>query len=139
MEPFQVRIAVRGYELDPQGHVNQSVYLQYGEHARWECLRAAGVSGAGMVAAGVGPVALETTIRYRAELRGGDQVDVGCEFIWGTSRTFRVVQDYRRPDGAPVADLTAVVGVLDLGRRKLVADPAGVLRSLAANPERLGL
>lgn len=43
-DPFQVRIRVRGYELDTQGHLNQAVYLQYGEHARWECLRAAGIS-----------------------------------------------------------------------------------------------
>lgn len=26
--PFQVRIAVRGYEVDAQGHLNQAVYLQ---------------------------------------------------------------------------------------------------------------
>ncbi|MFI9593032.1 acyl-CoA thioesterase [Nonomuraea sp. NPDC052265] len=42
---FSVRIAVRGYELDTQGHLNNVVYHQYGDHARWECLRAAGVGG----------------------------------------------------------------------------------------------
>src|SRR5690606_19447386 len=56
---FQVRIAVRGYELDPNGHVNQAVYLQYAEHARWEYLRTAGITQDGLLAAGVGPVALE--------------------------------------------------------------------------------
>ena len=31
---FQIRIGVRGYELDTQGHVHNAVYLQYGDHAR---------------------------------------------------------------------------------------------------------
>lgn len=139
MEPFQTRIVVRGYELDPQGHVNQAVYLQYAEHARWEFLRAAGLTGDAMVAAGVGPVALENTIRYRAELRGGDEVDVSCEFIWSGGRTFRVSQQFRRPDGTRVAELAGVAGLLDLRRRKLVDDPAEQLRSLTTAPELLGL
>jgi acyl-CoA thioester hydrolase len=28
-------ITVRGYELDSYGHVNNAVYIQYLEHARW--------------------------------------------------------------------------------------------------------
>ncbi|MPZ25158.1 MAG: thioesterase [Micromonosporaceae bacterium] len=140
MEPFRVRIGVRGYELDPQGHVNQAVYLQYAEHARWEFLRAAGIGPDTLLAAGVGPAALENTIRYRAELRGGDEVDVSCEFTWPTSgRTFRIAQQYHRPDGTLVAELTAVAGMLDLAQRKLVADPAEQLRALAGAPEVLGL
>lgn len=139
MKPFRVRITVRGYELDPQGHVNQAVYLQYAEHARWEYLRAAGLSYEALAATGCGPAALENTIRYRAELRGGDEVDVSCEFRWGGGKTFEIVQEFRRPDGTLVAELTGRGGVLDLARRQLVADPAGQLRSLAATPEVLGL
>ena len=139
MEPFLVRIGVRGYELDLQGHVNQAVYLQYAEHARWELLHAAGLTVDVLLGAGIGPVALENTIRYRAELRGGDQVDVSCEFRWNPSRTFRIVQDYHRGDGTPVADLVAVAGLLDLAQRKLVTDPAEQLRALATAPELLGL
>jgi hypothetical protein len=84
-EPFRVRIAVRGYEIDAQGHLGGVVYLQYGEHARWECLRAAGITPHKLAAAGVGPVQLETTIRFHRELRAGDEVDVSCAFMWGTA------------------------------------------------------
>jgi acyl-CoA thioesterase FadM len=31
---FTVRIVVRGYELDVQGHLNSAVYHQYGEKKR---------------------------------------------------------------------------------------------------------
>ncbi|GAA4972573.1 acyl-CoA thioesterase [Actinoplanes utahensis] len=136
---FQVRIAVRGYEIDIQGHVNQAVYLQYGEHARWQCFLAAGLRLDTLAAAGVGPVVLETTIRYLRELRAGDEVDVTCRFIWGEGKTFRVEQEYTRDDGTPVATVTGVAGVLDRETRRLVPDPAARLRSLATDPAVIGL
>jgi acyl-CoA thioester hydrolase len=136
---FQVRIAVRGYELDLQGHVNQAVYLQYGEHARWQCFQAAGLGPDTLVTAGVGPVVLETTIRYLKELVAGDEVDVTCRFLWGDGKTFRVEQDYTRADGVPVARVTGVAGLLDRSTRRLVDAPAVRLRDLAADPSWLGL
>jgi acyl-CoA thioester hydrolase len=138
-DPFRVRITVRGYELDTQGHLNQAVYLQYGEHARWECLRAAGISQDRLLAAGVGPVALEVTLRYLRELRGGDEVDVTCEFRWSEGKTFRVDQDYTRADGTPVATLTGVGGLLDLSARRLVPDPRERFRQLATDPDPMSL
>jgi acyl-CoA thioester hydrolase len=136
---FQVRIAVRGYELDLQGHVNQAVYVQYGEHVRWQCFHAAGLTPEVLVGAGVGPVVLETTIRYLKELRAGDEVDVTCRFLWGTGKTFRVEQDYTRIDGTSIARLTSVAGVLDRELRRLVPDPAERLRSLAVDASYLGM
>jgi acyl-CoA thioester hydrolase len=115
------------------------VYLQYGEHARWECLRAAGIAPRKLAAAGYGPVQLETTIRFHRELRAGDEVDVSCVFEGGGGKTFRTRQDFRRPDGTLVAELANVGGLLDLEQRRLVADPAGRFRSLATAPELLGL
>jgi acyl-CoA thioester hydrolase len=138
-EPFRVQITVRGYEIDAQGHLNGVVYLQYGQHARWECLREAGISQHKLAAAGVAPVELETTIRFHRELRAGAAVEVSCGFVWGDGKTFRVEQDFRRPDGTLVAELANVGGLLNLQERRLVADPAGQFRSLATAPEVLGL
>lgn len=35
---FEYRLTVRGYELDSYNHVNNAVYLNYLEQARWEIL-----------------------------------------------------------------------------------------------------
>lgn len=35
----EYKITVRGYEIDSFGHVNNAVYLNYCEQARWEILR----------------------------------------------------------------------------------------------------
>ncbi|MGH3940589.1 MAG: acyl-CoA thioesterase [Pseudonocardiaceae bacterium] len=137
-EPFQVRVVVRGYELDTQGHLNQAVYLLYCEHARWEHLRAAGLPQDVLIASGAGPVVLENTMRFRHELRGGDEVDVSCEFVWGKGKIFHVNQQIVRTDGVLAAELTSVAGLLDLTKRALIPDPAAHFRSFADSPEVLG-
>ncbi|MDT0462898.1 MULTISPECIES: acyl-CoA thioesterase [Streptomyces] len=138
-EPFAVRVTVRGYETDSLGHLNQSVYLQYAEHARWCMLQEAGVGQSELLSKGIGPVALETTIRYLRELRAGDEVDVTCAFEWGEGKTYRVVQTIRKTDGTVAAEVTGVGGLLDLEERRLLADPQGRFRALAGRPELFGL
>ncbi|MFJ9673946.1 acyl-CoA thioesterase [Streptomyces sp. MPA0124] len=138
-EPFSVPVTVRGYETDTQGHLNQSVYLNYAEHARWSLLQAAGISQTELVASGVGPVALETTIRFRRELLAGDEVTVSCAFEWGEGKTFRIRQVVTKTDGTVAAEIDAVGGLMDLSERKLVADPRQRFKELAAEPELFGL
>lgn len=133
-DAYRVRIAVRGYELDTQGHLNQAVYLQYGEHARWECLRAAGVSQDALLATGYGPVVLETTIRYRRELRAGDEVDVTCLFVPGEGKTMRFEHELRLLDGTVSAEILGVAGMLDLTERRLVPEPHKHFLALTDNP-----
>ncbi|MEV5170032.1 acyl-CoA thioesterase [Streptomyces flaveolus] len=138
-EPFSVRVTVRGYETDVQGHLNQAVYLNYAEHARWSLLQAAGISQARLAGQGVGPVALETTIRYRRELLAGDEVDVTCEFEWGEGKTFRIRQEIVKTDGTLAAEVVAVGGLLNLTERKLLAAPREVFKELATDPGLFGL
>lgn len=136
-EPFRVSIVVRGYELDTQGHLNQAVYLNYAEHARWEFLRSLGITQDKLLASGVGPVALETTIRFRRELRGGDRIEVTCAFEWSESKTFRITQDFLHEDGTVAASLSALCGILDLTERRMVPDPRERLGAVADDPDRL--
>ncbi len=138
-EPFSVRVSVRGYETDVQGHLNQAVYLNYAEHARWSLLQAAGITQSALLSQGVGPVALETTIRYRRELLAGDEVDVSCAFLWSGGKVFTIEQAITRADGTVAAELTGVGGLMDLKQRRLLPDPAAVFRDLAKDPGLFGL
>ncbi|EYT83078.1 thioesterase [Streptomyces sp. Tu 6176] len=138
-EPFSVPVTVRGYETDVQGHLNQAVYLNYAEHARWSLLQAAGISQSDLIATGVGPVALETTIGFRRELLAGDEAVVSCVFRWGEGKTFRIHQTVRKADGTVAAEITAVGGLLDLTARRLVTAPRDRFRDLAKDPALLGL
>jgi acyl-CoA thioester hydrolase len=136
---FSVRVKVRGYELDTQGHLNWAEYLHYAEHARWECLAAAGITQDELIASGFGPVVLDLQVRFRRELRGGDEVDVTCAFVFNSSRTYDIRQELRRSDGKVCASLTSMCGLLDLRERKLTTDPGKHFLSLASHPAILGL
>ncbi|SEE71619.1 acyl-CoA thioester hydrolase [Streptomyces sp. 3213] len=138
-EPFSVPVTVRGYETDSLGHLNQSVYLQYAEHARWELLQAAGVGQAELLAEGIAPVVLETTIRYLRELRAGEDVEVSCVFEWGEGKTFRVTQTITKTDGTVSAEVSSVGGLLDLKERRLTAQPREYFKQLTTDPGLFGL
>ncbi|MEV6759239.1 acyl-CoA thioesterase [Streptomyces sp. NPDC051105] len=137
-EPYSVRVTVRGYETDVQGHLNQAVYINYAEHARWSLLQAAGVTQSELIGRGVGPVGLETTIRYKRELLAGDEVDVTCVFEWNGGKTFRILQSITKVDGTLAAEVESVGGLLDLKARRLVADPREVFKELTSTPDLFG-
>ena len=136
---FSVRVAARGYEADVNGHVAGSVLLQYGQHARWECLRAAGVDPGDLISKGIGPVSLEERIRFHREVRPGEEVEVSCVFVWGAGKSFRVEQEIRMTDGTLATEITNTGGLLDLRNRRLLPDPGLIWRSAAKAPGLLGL
>lgn len=136
---FAVPVTVRGYELDVNGHLNQAVYHQYAEHARWEVLRAAGLVPDKMRLSGLGPVVLESTVKYRRELHLGDEITVTCECRWGEGKAFWMDQQIRKLDGTVSAEFSVVLGLMDLDARKLVSNPGKRFLELAESPDVLGL
>jgi acyl-CoA thioester hydrolase len=143
---FAVRIGVRSYEVDVNGHVNHANYHRYGEHARTEHLTAAGCSMTGLVERGMGIVLLETHCRFLSELRYRDEVEVDSRIVFGEGKTFEFAHTLRRcsRDGAaadePVvaAEITCRMGLLDAAARRLVAQPRERLLELATQPALLG-
>ncbi|WP_237754921.1 acyl-CoA thioesterase [Nocardia nova] len=132
-------VTVRGYELDVNGHLNQAVYHQYAEHARWELLRAAGLVPDKMQLSGLGPVVLESNVKYRRELHLGDEITVTCECRWGDGKVFWMDQQIRKLDGTVSAEVSVVLGLMDLRARKLVPNPGERFLELAESAETLGL
>lgn len=138
-DDFTTRLGVRLSDIDAQGHMTGAAYVEFANHALWSCVRAAGVDVDALLASGVGPVNLETTIRFRRELRGGDEVDVSCHLAFGEGRTYRVDHELRTPAGELAAEVNCLFGLLDLEQRWLVPDPASRWRQFADRPELLAL
>ncbi|GAB2687982.1 acyl-CoA thioesterase [Nocardia thraciensis] len=138
-EPFSIRVDVRIGDVDPQLHVTGPAYQHYADHARFECVQAAGISVADLLRDGLGPVNLETTIRYHRELRAGDRAEVTCAWTWSDGKTYRVEHALTRSDGELSATVSHVSGLLDLNTRKLVPHPAEEWARRATDPTLLGL
>jgi acyl-CoA thioester hydrolase len=82
---MQLAMAVRDYECDLQGVVNNAVYQNYLEHARHEFLKAHGLDFAAMTRAGINLVVVRAELDYRAALTSGDAFTV-CTSMQQVSR-----------------------------------------------------
>lgn len=76
MDKFQyeheLEFKVRDYELDLQGIVNNSTYMNYLEHARHEYLDAKGVNFNQLHQDGFDAVVVRAEIDYKKSLKSGD-------------------------------------------------------------------
>ncbi len=69
---FTLEIAVRDYELDSEGIVNNAVYLHYLEHTRHAFVKREGIPFCSLTRTGLVPVVRHMEIDYRLSLRSGD-------------------------------------------------------------------
>lgn len=107
---FTLEMAVRDYECDLQGVVNNAVYQNYLEHARHEYLKSIGIDFAALAAQGINLVVTRVEIDYKTSLTSGDRfvVKVRLERISPVRIGFR--QDIIR-----LTDRKAAVNALVIG------------------------
>lgn len=76
----EFRLTVRGYELDSFGHVNNAVYLNYMEQARWEMLKDLNMYDQ-LLGNGFLLAVTEATIRYSREARIYDELLIRTQMM----------------------------------------------------------
>lgn len=96
---FTLEMAVRDYECDLQGVVNNAVYQNYLEHARHEYLKTIGIDFAALTAQDINLVVTRVEIDYKTSLVSGDRfvVQVRPERVSPVRIGFRQ-NIYRLPD-----------------------------------------
>ena len=105
MEPynFSLEMAVRDYECDMQGVVNNSVYQNYLEHARHEFLRSIGINFKAYTEQRINLVVVRIELDYKYSLTSGDKFIVTVYLKKESRIKFAFFQDiYLIPDNKPV-------------------------------------
>lgn len=74
----EIILRVRGYELDSYGHVNNAVYLQYLEQARWEFMNDNGLLSF-ITEKSLLLVVIETNIKYIREANIFDELIISTK------------------------------------------------------------
>jgi len=114
---FRCEMAVRDYECDMQGVVNNAVYQNYLEHARHEFLKARGLDFAQLTADGIIVVVIRAEIDYRISLRSGDVFEVSVEPVQLSPLRLAFRQQIRHRDGRVMLDaLIITTAVNNRGR-----------------------
>ncbi len=93
---YTIELAVRDYECDVQGIVNNSVYQNYLEHARHEYLKTEGLDFVGFARAGINLVVVRAELDYRYPLRSGDRFIVALNIHRDSPLRFAFYQDIFR-------------------------------------------
>lgn len=114
---FKYQFQVRGYELDSFGHVNNAVYINYLEQARWEIVQKLGLldllrDNKSFL------VVVETQIKYVKELRMFDQAYVQSSMI-GRGFFIDFKQDIFDVEGKKVAKAKVKCLFLDEDRNPI--------------------
>ncbi len=114
MQIFTVDMAVRDYECDLQGVVNNAVYQNYTEHARHEFLKSRGLDFAALTASGLHVMVTRAELDYLRSLRSGDlfRVSVQTERVSRLRMAF-VQQITLLPQGTPILNARFVVAAVN--------------------------
>lgn len=127
IEPTLIR--VRFHELDPYGHVNHAVYLNYFEQARIDLLERIGFGLPRLAELGHHIVVVEAHVRFRAPALAGDRLEVRTEIAELRRASSRWHQRLLRGDDL-LATNDVRAAITDLSGRP-TTPPAGLGEALA--------
>ena len=125
----ETTFSVRFYELDPYGHVNHSVYVQYFEAARVEWLAAVGFPLEKLQEDGVQIVVAELNTRYLGSAGPADRLTVRSELAELRRASMRFEQEILCGERTLVQQSITVATISSAGRPIRV--PADLATALA--------
>ena len=103
--PSIAAVEARSYELDPYGHLNNAVYVNWLEHGRLSYLRDRGENYTSIPEKyGVHVVVVRQEIDYRVQVQLGDRLLVTSSIEHFGSSSFRFGQSIAFEDGRVAAD-----------------------------------
>lgn len=109
--PNVTRFEARSYELDPYGHLNNSVFVNWFEHGRLCYLRDRGMTYTSIPEThGVRIVVVQQDVTYKAEVRLGDVLDLTTTIARFGNTSFTFEHTLATEDGvvASVAKVSMV-------------------------------
>jgi len=132
MKNFSSEHQVRWDNLDANGHMRNSAYLDLSVQARFEFFAAGGFTPAEFDLLGVGPVVLSETLTYTKEcfLMETLRIQVRITHIKEDGSRFSLVTDIYKPDGELAATVSVDAAVFHLATRRIGPAPESMLEIL---------
>lgn len=129
---YEYEFTVLEQHLDTFGHVNNAVYLQLYEEARWDFITKNNLGLKEILETQIGPVLLDLNLTFKAELKNREKIKVISQARPEMRNKFVMIIDQKmlKPDGKVASTLSLSVGIMDLKGRKLISPPADWLKAL---------
>jgi thioesterase III len=118
---FEYQTTIRELMLDSFGHVNNAVYAQLYEEARWDFITRNNYGLARIKELQIGPVILDMKIRFKRELLNREVILIKSRTsALISSRIMVLEQIIYKSDGKIASEAEFTVGLFDMKGRKLV-------------------
>jgi acyl-CoA thioester hydrolase len=122
---YEKLIEVRIDDIDLNGHLHNTRYLEYANHARASYFEESDFPVSRIYQAGLGPVMFSEEAKYRHELFLGQFVTLKVQVVGMSADASRwqILHTFLRPDGRQAASLTSSGAWVDIKTRKVKAPP----------------
>lgn len=120
---FSYQVKILEAHLDTFGHVNNAVYLQLYEEARWDFIQASDHGLRRILSEKIGPVVLEVNVKFRKELTNRELITITSKSTSLHGKILTLEQKMIKENGQIASMATFTVGIMDLEERKLIDPP----------------
>lgn len=130
---FEYKLQILENHLDFFGHVNNAVYLELYEQARWDFISNHGYGLKDIMQKQQGPVILDVHCRFRRELKNREVITIKSKTLEVKGKISKMKQEMIKEDGTVASDAVFTFGFMDLKLRKLVDSPKEWLIAIGAD------
>ena len=129
---YEYELTILEHHLETFGHVNNAVYLEIYEEARWDFITRNNLGMKEILESKVGPVLLDLSMTFKSELKNREKIKIISQARPEMRNKFVMTLDQKmmREDGKLASTLTISVGMMDLNERKLISPSLEWLKAL---------
>ena len=127
-------VRILEHHLDVFGHVNNAVYLELFEEARWDLITRGGFGLEQVRERMIGPVVLAVEMRFNREAVNRERLVIRTRVIEYRGKVGRLEQVLTRADGLPSCTANFTFALFDLKTRRLLRPTPEWLKAVGVTP-----
>ncbi|KAB8033532.1 acyl-CoA thioesterase [Fluviispira multicolorata] len=120
-QKYEYEIQIKENHLDTFGHVNNAVYLQLCEEARWEIITENGFGIQEIQQLGIGPVILEVNIKFQKELKLREKIKISTQCIAIRGKVLEIQHEIMNEKNEICSIALFTIGIFDTKKRKIIS------------------
>lgn len=117
---IEFKAVIKETQVDILGHLNNAVYLELFEVARWDIIHSRGYGLKRMIELQQGPVLLEVNLKFMKEVLARDAITIKSELTKYEGKIGEILQKMYKANGDQVAELKVTFGLFDMKTRRLI-------------------
>ncbi|MDE2233970.1 MAG: acyl-CoA thioesterase [Gammaproteobacteria bacterium] len=135
-QPYRRSFQVRWADLDPNGHLRHSAYMDYAAQTRVSYLHDCGFTRERFQELHLGPILFREDTRYLHEVRANETITVTAELsgLSANGKHWRMRHQILKADGTLASVIDVQGAWLDLVSRRTVQAPVELLTALRRLP-----